>query len=616
MERGYIIHRKLNGDFVASYPGENRLLHGTLMSGRIPQNFIDELLSRTDIVDLIDAYLPLKKNGREHVACCPFHSEKTPSFRVSPSKQFYHCFGCGAHGTAIGFLMEYEHLNYREAIESLAQKLSIEIPQEGRRSVPAAQKGVDDYELLAKAADYYRSSLRRHQPAIEYLKGRGLTGEIALSFALGYAPAAWDSLIRHLQPVAPADALVSAGLTIRKDEGGYYDRFRNRIMFPLRDTRGRVIGFGGRIIGEGTPKYLNSPETNLFHKGRLLYGWYEARKALGRIDQIIVVEGYMDVVALAQYGVQNAVATLGTATTREHIRQIFRSGHEIVFCFDGDRAGRAAAWRALENLLPEFRDGVNAHFMFLPEGDDPDSLVRREGLEGWSKRIANATPLDSYLLATLQDTQLVGAGGRAQLVARAKPLINQLQEGVFKERLMIELGKLAGVSLDKLATTLASVSQTSDLSDDKFSIQRTPIRLAIALLLNQPTLAGALPELGWLKTLALPGIPLLMEIIETLQSNPHISSATLMERYRHSEHYRHLSKLMEWTLLQDEAEDQQALFLDVIGVLERKRCDQRTDQLLLKARDGKLSVVEIAELRQLLYKIPPGAQRANQSARS
>jgi DNA primase len=586
------------------------------MSGRIPQNFIDELLSRIDIVDLIDGYLPLKKNGREYVACCPFHSEKTPSFTVSPTKQFYHCFGCGAHGTAIGFLMEYEHLNYREAIESLAQKLKIEIPHEGRSSVESVQKSVDNYELLAKATDFYRLSLRRHQPAIKYLKGRGLTGEIALRYVLGYAPAAWDALIRHLQPVASADVLVSMGLVIRKDEGGYYDRFRNRIMFPLRDTRGRVIGFGGRIIDEGAPKYLNSPETDLFHKGRLLYGWYEARKTLGKIDKIVVVEGYMDVVALAQYGVQNAVATLGTATTREHIRQIFRSAHEIVFCFDGDRAGRSAAWRALENLLPEFRDGVNAHFMFLPEGDDPDSLIRREGLEGWSKRVAHATPLDSYLLATLQDTQLVGAGARAQLVARAKPLINLLQDGVFKERLMIELGKLAGVSLDKLAATLAGVPQTSALTEDKFSVQRTPVRLAIALLLNQPALAGGLPELAWLKTLELPGIPLLMEIIETLQSNPHISSASLIERYRHSEHYRHLSKLMEWTSPQDNVGDQQALFLDVIGMLDRKRRDQRTDQLLIKARGGKLSIVELAELRRLLYNNAPGAQRANHSAHS
>ena len=571
------------------------------MPGRIPPKFIDELITRVDIVELIDGYVPLKRKGREYVACCPFHGEKTPSFTVSPQKQFYHCFGCGAHGTAIGFLMEYDHLNYVEAIETLAHSLNLEVPREGA-SVPADHTA-DDYELLAKAAEFYQQELRHHPPAIDYLKGRGLTGKIAVDYILGYAPAPWDRLKRQLQALTSLDQLVRIGLVIRTDDGRYYDRFRNRIMFPLRDMRGRVIGFGGRIIGEGTPKYLNSPETPLFHKGRSLYGWYEAHRALGKVDSVVVVEGYMDVVALAQYGVCNAVATLGTATTREHIRQIYRKAHEIIFCFDGDRAGRAAAWRALENLLPEFQDGVDARFMFLPEGEDPDSLIRGEGREGWLKRIASATPIDTYLLAKLQDEQVMkGAGARAQLVARARPLLNQLQQGVFKERLVIELGKIAGVSIEKLFATTPSVSSSSGLPSDKILVQRTPVRLAIALLLNHPALIRNIHALEWLKTLELPGVPLLIDIIETLRSNPHINSASIIERYRSSKYYQHLLKLMKWKSPHTEDD---SLFLDVMAMLEKKRRDQRTHQLLCKARNEDLSFDEKTELRELLHTTPP-----------
>ena len=584
------------------------------MPGRIPPKFIDELLARVDIVELIDGYVPLKKKGREHVACCPFHGEKTPSFTVSPHKQFYHCFGCGAHGTAIGFLMEYDHLNYVEAIETLAHSLNLEVPREGG-GVPVKHTS-DDYELLARAAEFYQQELRRHPPAIEYLKDRGLTGKIALEYSLGYAPAPWDRLKKQLQALASLEQLVRAGLIIRTDDGHYYDRFRNRVMFPLKDTRGRVIGFGGRIIGEGTPKYLNSPETSLFHKGRSLYGWYETRKALGKVDSVVVVEGYMDVVALAQYGVRNAVATLGTATTREHIRQIYRNAHEIIFCFDGDRAGRIAAWRALENLLPEFRDGLDARFLFLPEGEDPDSLIRREGHEGWLERVASAMPVDTYLISKLQDGhRRTGAGARAQLVTRARPLLNQLQQGVFKERLIVELGKLAGVSIDKLFATTPPDALSSGLSSDKILIQRTPVRLAIALLLNHTALAQKIPAHEWLRTLELPGVPLLIEIIETLRSNPHIKAASIIERYRSSENYPHLLKLMEWKSPQTEDNNLEMLFQDVMVMLENKRRDQRTHQLLCKARNEDLSSDEKTELRQLLQTIT-GAQHPEESLTS
>lgn len=574
------------------------------MSGRIPQGFIDELLTRVDIVELIDGYVPLKKRGREHMACCPFHSEKTPSFTVSSQKQFYHCFGCGAHGTAIGFLMDYDHLEFVEAIELLAQNLGLEVPREG--AAATRQYDGDDYALLGKAAEFYKKALRNHLPAVDYLKGRGLTGQIAKDYALGYAPAAWDALIRHLQDSATAERLCRIGLVIKTDDGRYYDRFRDRIMFPIRDRRGRVIGFGARLLGQGTPKYLNSPETPLFHKGRSLYGWFEVRKAQAKHDSVLVVEGYMDVVALAQYGVCNAVATLGTATTREHIQQIYRNVHEIVFCFDGDRAGRSAAWRAAENLLPEFRDGLQARFVFLPEGEDPDSLIRKEGQQDWSDRLSRALTFDAYLLGQLQqELQIVGAGGRAQLAERAKPMLRQLPEGVFKSRFADELSKLVMVSSAKLIRMVGAKNAASPkVEENRLHVHRNPVRMAIAALLNQPQLALEAESAERLNTLELPGISLLVEVIEIIRSNPHLSPASLVERYRDSKNYQHLLKLMQWRPLDIESGNLQPLFLDVMAVLERKQLDQQTDRLLQKARQGELTRHEKRELRRLLHASP------------
>ncbi|MDX1516338.1 MAG: DNA primase, partial [Woeseiaceae bacterium] len=339
------------------------------MAGLIPQDFIDDLVARSDIVEVIGRRVALKKAGREFKACCPFHDEKTPSFTVSPTKGFYHCFGCGAHGTAIGFLMEFDHMSFVEAVESLAQSMGVDVPRND--SDRPARRYDELFELTARVERHWQQALRDHPPAVEYLKRRGIDGATAQRFGIGYAPDGWSHLLeKYGSDDAAVDRLLAAGLVIRKDNGRHYDRFRDRLMFPIRDARGRAIGFGGRTLGDGEPKYLNSPETVLFHKGRELYGLWEARQALRQIDRLVVVEGYMDVVALARNGIDFAVATLGTATTTEHLNRLFRLTDSVAFSFDGDRAGRQAAWRALETALPHIRDGRQIHFVFLPEGQD------------------------------------------------------------------------------------------------------------------------------------------------------------------------------------------------------------------------------------------------------
>jgi DNA primase len=397
------------------------------VAGRIPQSFIDDLVSRADIVEVIDSHVPLKKAGREHKACCPFHDEKTPSFTVSSEKQFYHCFGCGAHGTVLGFLMNYRHLEFVEAVEALAQRLGLDVPHEDDEGRPATAPTAPLYELLARASSYYQRQLREHPErarAVEYLKSRGLSGEIAAEFKLGYAPPGWDNLTRALGPgEAERNQLVRAGLSVERSERAY-DRFRDRVMFPILDRRGRTIGFGGRVLGDDTPKYLNSPEGAIFHKGRELYGAYQAISSSKTLQRVIVVEGYMDVVALAQHGVANAVATLGTSATSDHVEQLFRMVPDVVFCFDGDEAGRRAAWRALETALPRMRDGRQAFFMFLPEGEDPDSLVRSRGGEAFEKLAADAPSLGTFLFDRLVDQVDLGTiDGRSRMVELARPLL-------------------------------------------------------------------------------------------------------------------------------------------------------------------------------------------------
>src|SRR5207247_5378878 len=393
----------------------------------IPNDFIQTLLARVDIVDVVDRYVPLKKAGANYTACCPFHSEKTPSFTVSPSKQFYHCFGCGAHGTAIGFLIEYGGKSFPDAVEQLARDAGLEVPRTVAAADEARRGQAQDLAgVLLQAAKFYRAALKDASRAIDYLKQRGLTGPIAARFGIGYAPEGWQPLERTF-PDYGDKALETAGLVIVGDAGKRYDRFRDRIMFPIHDAGGHVVGFGGRVLDQGEPKYLNSPETPLFSKGRELYGLFQARQAIRAAGKVVVVEGYMDVVALAQHGVEYAVATLGTATTATHVQKLFRLTDTVVFCFDGDEAGRRAAWRALENALAWLADGKNAKFLFLPDGLDPDDYVRHHGSAAFEALVGHAVPLSDFLLSELVTRHPPSsAEDRATLVNAAKPLLSQL----------------------------------------------------------------------------------------------------------------------------------------------------------------------------------------------
>ena len=416
------------------------------MAGRIPQPFIDDLIDRTDIVELVRSRTSLKKSGKNYSACCPFHDEKTPSFTVSPQKQFYYCFGCGAGGNAIGFLMEHDHLDFPTAVEVLAKTAGMEIPREesNPRAEAIRKRRVDIYDQLQRAAELYQLKLRKHQPAVDYLKRRGLTGEIAREFGLGYVPDAWDSVLNLCgEDDSALKLMIDGGMLIKREHAdGYYDRFRDRIMFPIRDTRGRVIGFGGRVLGDQKPKYLNSPETTVFHKGRELYGLFESQQRKQKPTELIVVEGYMDVVALAQYNIRNAVATLGTSVGAAHMERIFRHVSQVVFCFDGDNAGRSAARRALDACLPAMIDGRQARFLFLPEGEDPDSVVRAEGIEGFGDRVANAVPLSDFVFElAASDLKLDSADHRALFAHRALPFLRQLPKGLLSAALMNRLAE-------------------------------------------------------------------------------------------------------------------------------------------------------------------------------
>ena len=586
------------------------------MAGRIPEKFIDDLLARVDIVDVIDARVPLKKAGKDYKACCPFHEEKTPSFTVSADKQFYHCFGCGEHGTAIGFLMNYDHMSFPEAVRELAAKVGMEVPEEAQASAETASRNDTLLELLKQADQYYRRQLREHPDAgraTGYLKGRGLSGEIAAEFGLGFAPPGWDNLTKAIgRDEQTREDMVTAGLAVRKDQGGYYDRFRERVMFPIHDYRGRIVGFGGRVIGEGEPKYLNSPETPLFHKGREVYGLYRGRDAIRQEQRVLVVEGYMDVVALAQYGINYAVATLGTATTRDHLERLFRFTPEVVFAFDGDRAGRDAAWRALENVLPIMESGRQVSFLFLPEGEDPDSMVRKEGTEKFADRIRNARPLGEYLIDSLvEKVDLSRMDGRARLVELARPLIEKLPNGVFRQMLIDRLGEKGRVSAENLSTLLGNPQQTASSSKDTSSRaasravrqKSTLMRHAIALVLQHPELAAKV-DLGRLQQMDLPGAQLLAQVVERAAEGPQRSTGALVELFRETEHYQPLQKLAVWIDPASEVatseRDLQRELTDVLARLQRQALQGRIETLTSKEALTGLNTAEKQELVALL----------------
>ena len=579
------------------------------MAGLIPQDFIDDLVARADIVEVVGRRVQLKKAGREFKACCPFHDEKTPSFTVSPGKGFYHCFGCGAHGTAIGFLMEFDHMSFVEAVESLANSMGVEVPRNA--SDRPARRYDELFDLMSRVERFWQQGLRQHPAAVDYLKQRGIDGSTAKRFGIGYAPDAWSNVLDKFGTSQEAiDRLLAAGLVIRKDNGSHYDRFRDRIMFPIRDVRGRCIGFGGRGMGDGEPKYLNSPETVLFHKGRELYGLYEARQALRQIDRFVVVEGYMDVVALARHGIDFSVATLGTATTEEHLNRLFRLTENIDFCFDGDRAGQQAAWRALETALPHIREGRQVRFVFLPEGHDPDSYVNEHGSDAFIEALDNGVALSDYLITELaRQVDLETVDGRARLAELARPLIARIPRGVYRELLIDSLARSVGLTPGKLERVLGRPQAADPSQAGRRRAQRnraattaagrpSVVRRAITLLLNHPQSAADL-DVEQLAGVNRPGIDLLRDLIETAQQEPNITTAGLLERWRHHEQGRHLGRLAAIEVPGDEDFDPAAELTDCLSRLALAGRRERIDFLIEKQRVKPLDEAEIAELRQL-----------------
>ncbi|HNP35629.1 MAG TPA: DNA primase [Woeseiaceae bacterium] len=579
------------------------------MAGLIPQDFIDDLVARADIVEVVGRRVPLKKAGREFKACCPFHDEKSASFTVSPAKGFYHCFGCGAHGTAVSFLMDFDHMNFIEAIESLANSMGVEVPR--NESDKPAQRYDELFALLGKVEKHWQHCLREHAPAVDYLKQRGIDGVTAQRFGIGFAPDGWSNLLDKFGGSdTTIDRLLATGLVIRKDNGRHYDRFRNRIVFPIRDTRGRCIGFGGRTTGDEEPKYLNSPETVLFHKGSELYGLWEARQALRQIERLVVVEGYMDVVALARNGIDFAVATLGTATTADHLNRLFRLSDNVAFCFDGDRAGRQAAWRALETALPHIREGRQVRFVFLPDGQDPDSYVNTHGADAFIAALDSGLLLADFLTGELtRQVDLASVDGKARFAELAKPLVAKIPHGVYRDILLESLAKTVGLATEKLERNLASDPagrQRLNAIHPAIALARrrdargkpSVVRKAITLLLNYPAAALQIdPE--QLAGVNRPGIDLLAGLIETVREEPHMTTAGLLERWRHLESGKHLGKLAAAELPDDEEFDAAAELGECLVQIAQAARREHVEVLIAKQRVSSLSEDEKAELRQL-----------------
>jgi DNA primase len=589
--------------------------------GRIPQHFIDELIARADIVEVIGSRVQLKKAGREYKACCPFHNEKTPSFWVSPDKQFYHCFGCGKHGTVLGFLMDHDHLAFPEAVEELAGRLGLEVPREGGSDAGAKRADEPLYELAAKVARFYVESLAREARARAYLERRGLSAETLERFQIGYAPNSWNEVLKRFGAGdSERQRLSDLGLIIERErvqaQGGerYYDRFRDRIMFPIRDTRGRVIAFGGRVIDAGEPKYLNSPETVLFHKGRELYGLYETRRARSTLRSLVVVEGYMDAVRLHQEGVDYAVATLGTATTPEHFRRIFRLVADVVFAFDGDRAGRAAAWRALQQALPEAREGRQIRFLFLPDGQDPDTLIAAEGRGAFEQRLTTAVPLSEYLVRELSEqSDLTHADGRARFAESARPLYQKVPAGVYRELLLGRLAQVVGLAAERLEVLWAEKSGGAPAPPAAPTAPRAGrartsggrgslVRQAIVRLVHFPAIATEVSaaERSGLDTSEEAGIALLRELLDNLRDQPAQISAQVIQRWAGRDGGESLQKLLEREEVITDAAAAAGELRAALVRLADLAADRRLQALEAKSRSGPLSSDELLEFQRLM----------------
>ena len=576
--------------------------------GRIPDAFIDDLLARSDIVELVGSRVPLKKQGKEYSARCPFHDERSPSFTVSPTKQFYHCFGCGAHGTAISFLMNYDRMEFLDAVEELARRAGMEVPRDTKQR-NANPETLDLFKAVEAAARFFHEQLAGSPKARAYLDGRGVGQGVRERFQLGYAPDGFSALKDALGTDERRMRLLErAGLFSRSENGRVYDKFRDRLVFPILDRRGRPIAFGGRVLGtpdnsrSDAPKYLNSRETRLFHKGRELYGLWQVRQAHSTIPRLVVVEGYMDVIALFEHGVETAVATLGTATTPDHAELLFRNAADVYFCFDGDRAGRSAAWKAVESVLPRMRDGRQAFFLFLPEGEDPDTIVRKEGAEGFHARLRDATPLSQFLFDSLAaDVDLRTLEGKGRLAERAKPLLAQIPDGAFGDLMRQRLVELTGVGArNSSPETHVPVQRAHrDTGRGTPAPKRSLVRSAIALLLQRPALALDLQPPDGFARLRHPGIDVLADIVSLVRDRPGITTGTVLEHFAGTDHAAALQKLASQPMPGDEALWRNE-FGDVMAQLERQVLQQRVDELQEKQREGLLEVRDKEELRALL----------------
>ncbi|MCK5121997.1 MAG: DNA primase [Methylococcales bacterium] len=575
------------------------------MSGRIPREFIDDLLVRIDIVDLIDSHVPLKKAGSSYVARCPFHTEKSPSFSVNRKKQFYHCFGCGAGGNAVSFLMEFSHLDFVEAIEDLASFAGVDVPREAADYSSKKQDYSGLYAILEQVAVFYVEQLRKSSQgakAVEYLKSRGLSGEIAKTFSLGYAPNEWGALATRFDN----QLLIDAGMLVKKDDGKVYDRFRGRLVFPIRDKRKRVIGFGGRVLDDSLPKYLNSPETAIFSKGRELYGLSELLDKLSKPKRILIVEGYMDVLALSQFGVAYSVAALGTATSKTHLDLLFRFTSELVFCFDGDMAGQKAAWRAVQEAFPCLKDGRQIKVMLLPQGQDPDSLIRREGLEAFEERVQASQVLSAYFFEYLcKDIDLSVVEGRSQLLSEAKPYVEKIPAGFFREMMVARLKELSVSPVMEVFENPAMLeesnhSRTVGVKRHEGQVKLSPVRIVIALLLQNPGLIEFVEqrEAEWLDV-DFPGMAVLKEVIQAIETVKQKDTAVLSEYFRGKPSEKVVNTLINWDFFILE-QGVEAEFSGALNRLLEQMEEVVLNQLLMKEKSEGLSQDEKSQLRKLL----------------